>query len=328
MELVILILIALPFLYIYYFTRKKTKIFNVYAHSTKGYAAVKDGLAWLAAPLNPLWFFHRSLWSLFFTYIVLFFIAAAIDIELYSDKEMVLFFNYASDLDWLWIVIQVIVFFLLPLIKGNDWTSKNLIKKGYFFQDSIAASTKKDAIALVIANQNYSSDEKTESLFKKSKKSISQSLSGLGFRDQIYSETLNLCLRRIREKADEMDIDLSDYYNTSNANSFQEESILFFLANAAVTANNKEHSIVKMGVRDQKALNKILNEFLRNNGIRGMDLISSMEPPIKSSLVQGAYGKDYILAKNNSSKADSIMTNFVQSLVSEIPYGNKYNDLI
>lgn len=156
MELVILILIALPFLYIYYFTRKKTKIFNVYAHSTKGYAAVKDGLAWLAAPLNPLWFFHRSLWSLFFTYIVLFFIAAAIDIELYSDKEMVLFFNYASDLDWLWIVIQVIVFFLLPLIKGNDWTSKNLIKKGYFFQDSVGASTKKNAIAIVLENNTKS----------------------------------------------------------------------------------------------------------------------------------------------------------------------------
>lgn len=154
-------------------------------------------------------------------------------------------------------------------------------------------------------------------------------ITGQDERDKVYLETLNFCLRKIREKADDMGVNLNNYYNISNANSFQEESILFFLANAAVTANNKEHSIVKMGVRDQKALNKILNEFLRNNGIRGMDLISSlMESPIKSSLVQGVYGKDYILAKNNSSKADGIMTNFVQSLVSEIPYGNKYNDLI
>ena len=61
-------------------------------------------------------------------------------------------------------------------------------------------------------------------------------ITGQDDRDKGYLETLNYCLRKIREKADEMGVNLNDYFNTSNANSFQEESILFFLANAAITA--------------------------------------------------------------------------------------------
>ena len=157
---------------------------------------------------------------------------------------------------------------------------------------------------------------------------IFTAITGQDFRDEEYIKTLNYCLRKIREKADEMGVNLNDYYNISNANSFQEESILFFLANAAITAHNKEHNMLKMPARDQKALSKILNEFLRSNGIRGMDLKSTLWA-LKGTATQGAFGKKYALAyKHKMYDPDEVMTSFVQSLVDEISYGNKYNKII
>ena len=151
-------------------------------------------------------------------------------------------------------------------------------------------------------------------------------ITGQDERDEEYLKTLNYCLRKIRDKADDMGINLNDYYNTSNANSFQEESILFFLANAAITAYNKEHSMLKMVVRDQKALNKILTDFFKNNGIRVMDLESSLWA-LSGTGVQGAYGKAYVLAyKHNMYSPDKVMTNFIESLINEIPYGNRHYD--
>ena len=145
-------------------------------------------------------------------------------------------------------------------------------------------------------------------------------ITGQDHRDKEHLKTLNRCLRKIRDKADDMGVNLNDYYNLSNANSFQEESILFFLANAAITAHNKEHNMVQMVVRDKKALSKILIDFLRSNGIRGMDFKSSLRP--NRVLAQGAFGKDFILAeKHKTGDPDVVMTKFIQSLVDEIPYG-------
>jgi len=333
-ELVVISLILIGL--IYYNSRKKVRSFKIYKHHIKGYKAVKVGIAWLASIFMPIWFLFRGMWSIFFTYIILIFIAVAIDEAIYGHISSI-DFNNASNGEWVWAGIQFIVF-ILPLFKGNDWTAKHLVKKGYLLVETVDAISKENAIAIALENatsSSYSEDDiqnKSSSNHKKtteSKHSLSQSFSGLGLRNEVYSDTLNLCLRKIREKADEMNINLNDYYNTSNANSFQEESILFFLASAAITAHNKKHNMLKMGVRDQKALNKILNEFLRNNGIRGMDLISSMEPLTKDSVIQGAYGKDYVFAyKHNINNPDEIMTNFVQSLVTEIPYGNKFNKII
>lgn len=157
-ELIVLIIIAFPFLYIYYFTRRKIKIFKVYRHKTRGYSAVKDGLAWLAPALNPLWFFHRGLWSIFFIYISLFFFGALIHTELYGDLIMIPP-DLWTERDYIWIITITIVFYLFPLIKGNDWSARNLIKKGYLFEKSVGAATKKNAIAIVLANKAKTNEE-------------------------------------------------------------------------------------------------------------------------------------------------------------------------
>ena len=44
-------------------------------------------------------------------------------------------------------------------------------------------------------------------------------------------------MRKLNEKADECDFNLRNYYNTTNAATFQEKSIMFFLANAAAIDN-------------------------------------------------------------------------------------------
>jgi len=41
-------------------------------------------------------------------------------------------------------------------------------------------------------------------------------VTGQDYRDEEYLKTLNYCLGKIRDKADEMGVNLNDYYNTSN----------------------------------------------------------------------------------------------------------------
>ncbi len=157
-------------------------------------------------------------------------------------------------------------------------------------------------------------------------------ITGGDLRDEEYLKTLNHCMRKIREKADELGVNLNDYYNTSNADSFQEKSILFFLANAAIVDQNESENILQMKIRDRDALNKVLKEFLINNGIRGMDLISSVSDfdlnnKEVGKIQQGLFGRDFIHSeKHGSYDPDAVLNKFIQSLVDEVSYGRLMND--
>jgi len=118
----------------------------------------------------PIWFLFRGLWAYFFLYLVLLVVAALVDNELYGEFGSIDFSN-ASDAEWIWLGIQIIVAFI-PLFKGNDWTAKNLIKKGYLFQDSIHAISKKNAIAIVLENTINSSYNKNDTQLRPSKEII------------------------------------------------------------------------------------------------------------------------------------------------------------
>ena len=157
-------------------------------------------------------------------------------------------------------------------------------------------------------------------------------ITGQDLRDEQYSKTLNHCLRKVREKADEMGVNLNSYYNISNSDSFQEKSILFFLANAAIVDRNESENIMIMLIRDRDALNKILKDFLIDNGIRGMDFkasISDVDITEKElgKIQQGLFGRDFIYAEKHSAhNPDSVLNKFIQSLVDEVPYGSLMND--
>ena len=111
------------------------KTYKVLQHPTKELKAVKTGVAWLAVPFValmpflPAWFLYRGLWKIFIAYILTILILASIDYEIYGELG---FFNFsnANDLQII-IVIAEIVILLLPAFKGNEWTSLNLLRKGY-----------------------------------------------------------------------------------------------------------------------------------------------------------------------------------------------------
>jgi len=120
--------------------------YQVYKHKTKKMKAVKSGFAWLAIPLNLSWFISRGLWKVFFSYILIILFFAGVDYEIYGELGF-LNFSTASDLHWLWLIIQIIIF-ILPGFKGNKWTANNLQRKGYEFAYSVQSNNKKTAIEL------------------------------------------------------------------------------------------------------------------------------------------------------------------------------------
>ncbi|MDB9788549.1 DUF2628 domain-containing protein [Candidatus Thioglobus sp.] len=120
--------------------------YQVYKHKTKEIKAVKSGFAWLAIPLNLVWFISRGLWKVFFSYILIILFLAGVDYEIYGELGF-LNFSTASDLHWLWLLIQIIIL-TLPGFKGNEWTAKNLRENGYEFAYSVRANNKTTAIKL------------------------------------------------------------------------------------------------------------------------------------------------------------------------------------
>tara|TARA_B100001173_G_C15739118_1_gene442019 strand:- start:140 stop:565 length:426 start_codon:yes stop_codon:yes gene_type:complete len=128
------------------------KTYKVFSHPSKEVKAVKTGIAWLALPFVtllpflPLWFLFRGLWKIFIAYILTILILASIDFEIYGELG---FFNFskANDLQIIIVIIEIVIL-LLPAFKGNEWTSQNLISKGYKISFSVQASTRKEAIKL------------------------------------------------------------------------------------------------------------------------------------------------------------------------------------
>jgi len=118
----------------------------VYKHKTNEIKAVKSGFAWLAIPLNLGWFISRGLWKVFFSYVLIILFLAGVDYEIYGESGF-LNFSTASDLHWLWLIIQIIIF-TLPGFKGNEWTARNLQEKGYEFAYSVQAEDKTAAIKI------------------------------------------------------------------------------------------------------------------------------------------------------------------------------------
>ena len=128
------------------------KTYKVLNHPSKEIKAVKTGFAWLAIPFVtflpfiPAWFLFRGLWKLFITYVLAILILASIDYEIYGELG---FFNFSNtnDLQIIIVIIEIVIL-LLPAFKGNEWTIKDLVNKGYKVSYSVQASSKKQALEL------------------------------------------------------------------------------------------------------------------------------------------------------------------------------------
>jgi len=128
--------------------------YKVFKHQENGFKAVKSGFAWLA-PFNPIWPLFRGLWSVFISYIIIILVLAGIDFEIYGFEGYIDIPN-ASNLQLIFFIFQIIIL-VTPGLKGNEWTSNNLQKKGYVFDCSIEAKNKNKAIALALTQDSESS---------------------------------------------------------------------------------------------------------------------------------------------------------------------------
>jgi len=128
--------------------------YKLFKHQEKGFKAVKSGFAWLA-PFNPIWPLFRGLWSVFISYIIIILVLAGIDFEIYGFQDYIDIPN-ASNFQLIFFIFQIIIL-VTPGLKGNEWTSNNLQKKGYIFDCSIEAKNKNEAIALALTQDSESS---------------------------------------------------------------------------------------------------------------------------------------------------------------------------
>ena len=128
--------------------------YKVFKHQEMDFKAVKSGFAWLA-PFNPIWPLFRGLWSVFISYIIIILVLAGIDFEIYGFEGYIDIPN-ASNLQLIFFIFQIIIL-VTPGLKGNEWTSNNLQKKGYVFDCSIEAKNKNEAIALALTQDLESS---------------------------------------------------------------------------------------------------------------------------------------------------------------------------
>jgi len=124
--------------------------YKVFKHPEKGFDAVKSGFAWLA-PFNPIWPLFRGLWIVFILYIFVILVITSIDFTLYGFEGYIDIAN-ADDLQLIFLIVQIIIF-ISPGFKGNEWTAINLQKKGYIFDYSIEANSKKEALTFVNSSE-------------------------------------------------------------------------------------------------------------------------------------------------------------------------------
>ena len=157
-------------------------------------------------------------------------------------------------------------------------------------------------------------------------------VTGIDSMEESYLKTIHHCMRKINKKADDMGINLDQYYNTSNSDSFQEKSILFFLANAAIIDNNDKENMIYLKTKNLNSLDKILSRFLMDQGIKGISLKSylldiEINRDYLKFFSQGLFGRDFISAeKNDIFNPDLVLAKFIQLLVEERVYSEEMND--
>ena len=158
-------------------------------------------------------------------------------------------------------------------------------------------------------------------------------ITGTDSRKESYLNTMHRCMRKLNEKADECDFDLRNYYNTTNAATFQEKSIMFFLANAAAIDYSEKESMIYLRGLHFDALSDALIQFLKDNSLRSMDFKSYFNDIIGSNstelsiLEQGLFGRDLILAEKYGTPevVNEVLITFLDSLYEEKIYESIHN---
>jgi len=160
-------------------------------------------------------------------------------------------------------------------------------------------------------------------------------VSGLDRKAESYTRTMEYCLRELKNRIKERRGDFDLLFSKSqgvNA-SFQEISLLFFLASVAVTDLDSQKNMMTVRGYEYSTLVKSVKNFLRLHGIRGLDLEYYQMTVLREKegdervdamrmCMQGLYGTDFINAiKKNKQDAMAILDSFIDSLINECPRG-------
>jgi len=164
-------------------------------------------------------------------------------------------------------------------------------------------------------------------------------VTGLDDKAESYQRTMSYCLAALKERAVERGMELNSLLDKSCSanNQFQEVSLLFFLASAAVTDWDSEKNMMLVRGYEYSTLQKAVKEFMRDNGYIGLDLkyyqitrienLENLEDEnivIAQALTQGLFGSDFIRGNNTNSISQNILDDFLDSLVSEQTYMDIY----
>jgi hypothetical protein len=130
------------------------KVFKVYKHNTKGYAAVKVGFSWPALFFSAFWCLIKGFFFLFLFFLIVNW--ALILYALILEINLTKYGNIMSNEVFAWyaanslgVLIVSLILLFIPGFKGNAWLDKKYIKKGYALVESIPAISKKAAIELI-----------------------------------------------------------------------------------------------------------------------------------------------------------------------------------
>ena len=145
-----------------------------------------------------------------------------------------------------------------------------------------------------------------------------------------YKKTMDYCLKSIKKRANERNINLDALIANSGHSKYEcfvEVSILFFIASAAISDENPERNMMLVRGYAYSTLANAAKEFLRENGMRGLDLEFYQIERLKNTggqdavnalnmLTQGAFGTEFILNDKAGSinSAARIMDDFLDTI--------------
>lgn len=116
------------------------KTFDVYAHPTMGFQAVKQGFAWPAFFFTVIWAFVKRMWGTGFAMFGVFLLLSIVQTA---------FEQQGSSGGVLLLLLLNLGFYIMIGLKGNDWRRKNLETRGFEKVQSVQADAPEAAIAVI-----------------------------------------------------------------------------------------------------------------------------------------------------------------------------------
>lgn len=120
------------------------KQYKMFKHPSGAIEAVKQGWSWPAFFFSIIWAMIKKMWALGGGFLVAFFILGLI-LGIAGAEEGV-----ADGL----INIAGIIVNIVFGINGNAWREKNLLSRGFEFQDTVTAANPDGAMALLLKSSN------------------------------------------------------------------------------------------------------------------------------------------------------------------------------